>query len=203
MFQCNNEILDSLVNFPTNDMKVFDVDSFYCIDDAESIKNIEEDLNVEDLCEWLKEEDDSDSVDEEAFLTMCSFLESPPLEAVISNLQMSVRYNNMNINNTTSCTTTGTRRNNNYNNGIDEGLEKLQASMRRTELSRIEVLHPKNRITPNETTAQTVAPHSSSLTHLNNFFTGKRKSLTTELEESRKQLRFINAVNVNYRALTA
>merc|ERR1711862_373551 len=144
----------------------------------------------------------------EDFLTMCSLLDSPPLEAVISNLNMDIKHDDIDLFKHSNTTTTEIDNDNNNIGGMDNAMKKLRESMRRTELSRLEILRQKNSTTKNDVNMQQTSSgcfvqqqqqQPPSLSHLNNFFTGKRKSLTSELEESRRKVRAImsNVEKVN------
>merc|ERR1712183_359075 len=159
MAKLNDEVLDCFMSF-TNNMDLIESDASV---------NIEEDLEIEDLHEWLEDDDGLSAEDD--FLTRCSLLDNPSSESAITG------FKNNRINaSAISC---------NVDIGMETALKKLRESMRRTELSRIEILRQKNKI--NETSKTSTPPP---MMNLNSFFTGKRKSLTTEVEESRKKLNF-------------
>mmetsp|Transcript_6486 Transcript_6486/g.8151 ORF Transcript_6486/g.8151 Transcript_6486/m.8151 type:complete len:243 (+) Transcript_6486:75-803(+) len=88
-----------------------------------------------------------------------------------------------------------------------EALNSLASSMRRTELSRAELLRQRNNMTQYRQAHQQVgyqmAPasaQSSSMGSLAGLLTGKRTSLTVGLEQSRRQLRGY-MTRMNYNAL--
>jgi hypothetical protein len=122
MVQLNEDLVDCFVEFTSNGVKLIDAD--------ESV-NVEEDINIEDLCEWL-EDDEGDSAEEDEFLALCSLIQKPPLENVIIDLQ-----HNLIKSNAKPPSTQGA-------DGIESALMKLQKSMRRTEQSRQKILRRKN-----------------------------------------------------------
>ena len=84
-----------------------------------------------------------------------------------------------------------------------EALTNLASSMRRTELSRAELLRQRNNMTRYSQAPQQMVPLSappSSMNSLTGLLTGKRTTLTVGLEQSRKQLREY-MTRMNYNAL--
>mmetsp|Transcript_12477 Transcript_12477/g.15644 ORF Transcript_12477/g.15644 Transcript_12477/m.15644 type:complete len:236 (+) Transcript_12477:187-894(+) len=84
-----------------------------------------------------------------------------------------------------------------------EALTNLASSMRRTEMSRAELLRQRSNMTQYSQAPQQMVPLSappSAMNSLTGLLTGKRSTLTVGLEQSRKQLREY-MTRMNYNAL--
>jgi len=143
----------------------------------------DDEIDIADLAEWLDNINDEDldaTGSEEMFMSCSSEVHSPPLPNNTINYNTSTSIG-MNLH-------TDSLQVQQY----QMAMRNLELSMRNTALSRREVMTFRHSLSMKPDT------QSSSLERVNDFVCGKRKSLTTELEESRKRLKeymLMNATN--------
>lgn len=194
----------------------FELDLMNIPDDIDGDENMQQasfdfndaeldDMKVEDLSTWLDEELDQDgikffeSVESEEDAEALEYDESaevfkaPPVENRPSERPVTKPMFTPNAGSPALVTKPAVSNGNTKNDGqYTEALSNLAFSMRRTELSRAELLRQRNSMACYPKMTPQVAPASaqpSAMSSLAGLLTGKRTTLTVGLSQSRRQLR--------------
>jgi len=194
--------IDFLVNCKLQDLTALD---YICDSDTdESYENFKGNIKDEeshitfdpdDLREWLEDDGESSNQIE------LSGNDFEPIK-VMSSTSKFIKEANRDLENEAGLMTKAIKQHP-FKSKLIKSLKKLESSMRRTEMSRRQILHHKNQtrimmsglklhkrkslIVKSNQTRKRLSDFAPQLTHNNNNYR-KRSSLTYELEDSRKRL---------------